>query len=143
MGAWGHDSFDNDDACDWAANFDVGDDGRPAPADLTIVESALAAVLDESEYVESNVGCEAIAACEVLARLRGKPGRQDAYSESIDRWVAATTDRPGDDLVARAVTALDRILAPASELRELWEDADGPDGDWHRAVRDLRSRLTA
>lgn len=69
MGTWGVLAFDNDDANDWAAGFD--EDTR----DLSLVENALAAVESEgSGYLEQGIACEALAACEVLARLQVKGG---------------------------------------------------------------------
>lgn len=65
MGAWDVDTFDNDTACDWA--YDLAD-----ASDLSLVQQTLEAVLQTGdEYLEMDPACEALAACEVIARLKG------------------------------------------------------------------------
>src|SRR6476469_3755285 len=96
MGAWGELAFDNDTANDWAYGLDDVDD-------LSLVESAF----DELEeigddYLDQDVACSALAACEVIARLQGNPGYENAYTENVDRWVAAHRLKPPAALVARA-----------------------------------------
>ena len=134
MGAWSEHSFGNDAACDWAADLEGADDLAP-------VEQALNAVLARSrDYLEVDEGCAGIAACEVVARLNGKWGLRDAYSESVDAWVQQHPGTPPQTLVAKALAALDRIAAPDSELRELWEESDDFVA-WQAAVTDLRGRV--
>lgn len=132
MGAWGPRAFDNDTANDWA-------DDLTDATDLSLVESAfdeLEEVADQ--YLDQDVACCALAACEVLARCRGNPGYKDAYTEKVDAWVAARPQAVSTALVKRALRAIQRILGESSELRELW---DG-DRDWLEAVEDLRQRLS-
>ena len=136
MGAWSHESFGNDTACDWAGDLQEGDDLAP-------VEAALDAVLEVGDdYLESPEACEAIAAAEVVARLQGHFGVRDAYSESLDDWVARVALVPSPELAAKARRALDRILAEPSELVELWEDGDDG-GQWRASVNELKSRIAA
>lgn len=134
MGAWGVLAFDNDDANDWAAVFT--DDTR----DLALVESALAAVEQEgTRYLDQHVACRALAACEVLARLQGRPGYTNTYTSTVDAWVAAHPMVPSPEMLSRAARVIDRITASDSELRELWDDA-GAD-EWLASVADLRHRV--
>jgi hypothetical protein len=134
MGDWGALAFDNDDANDWACGLDDVDD-------LSLVESAFAELeAAGSGYLEGGLACNALAACEVIARLRGHPGYTDAYTEKVDKWVASHRIQPPAQTINRGVAAIDRILGKDSELRELWEDAD-PE-PWRIAVADLRRRLT-
>ncbi|HLK92353.1 MAG TPA: DUF4259 domain-containing protein [Polyangia bacterium] len=133
MGAWGERAFDNDTANDWAYGLDDVDD-------LSLVESALEELeAAGDEYLDQDVACNALAACEVLARLRGSPGYQDAYTEKVDAWVASHRLIPPPALLSRATAAVDRVLADNSELRDLWEEGEG-DG-WRQSVADLRRRL--
>lgn len=134
MGAWGHLPFDNDTTNDWAYGLDEVDD-------LSLVEAAL----DELEaaggrYLDQDVACNALGACEVLARLQGRPGYTNAYTEKVDQWVAAHGIIPPPVLLARASNAIDRILGSDSELRELWEEGDEAEA-WRAAVNDLRARV--
>jgi hypothetical protein len=135
MGTWGVRAFENDTACDWAY-------GLEGTEDLTHVEAALDQVLVAGEeYLDADVACDALAACEVLARLQGRPGYTSAHTEAVDQWVAARKGRlvPTGEVLARAEGAIDRILGEDSELSELWEESDGE--EWRAAVEDLRRRL--
>lgn len=134
MGAWGTDSFDNDTACDWSYDLEEADD-------LSLVRETLARVFEEGdEYLDSDAACEALAACEVIARLKGNWGQRNAHTETVDEWVESHAITPPADLVEQAVAAIGRILTPPSELLELWEES--ADGDaWHQAVEKLRARV--
>jgi hypothetical protein len=133
MGAWGHRAFDNDTANDWAYDLREADD-------LSLVESALAELEGVGdEYLDQDVACNALAACEVLARLRGNHGYENSYTKKVDEWVKAHPLMPPSSLLARAAAAIDRILGDDSELRELWDETG--DTDWHDGVRELRQRV--
>jgi hypothetical protein len=133
MGAWGHLAFDNDTANDWAYGLDEVDD-------LSLVEAAFDEVEGVgAEYLDQDVACNALSACEVLARLLGHPGYTNAHTEKVDQWVAAHNLKPSPALLKRASAAIDRILANNSELRDLWEEDDGD--AWRKSVEDLRARM--
>lgn len=135
MGAWGELAFDNDTANDWAYELEESDD-------FALVESALTEVEElGDEYVDQDVACNALAACEVLARLRGNHGYKNAYTEKVDAWVTAHPSTPPPALLKRALSAIDRILGDESELRELWDESGGD--DWRKAMEDLRRRVGA
>jgi hypothetical protein len=132
MGAWGHLPFDNDTTNDWAYGLEDVDD-------LSLVEGAF----DELEavgtdYLDQDVACNALGACEVLARLLGRPGYTNAFTEKVDQWVTAHKLKPSPALLKRASAAIDRILADDSELRELWEESEEGDA-WRKSVDDLRA----
>ena len=132
MGAWSHEAFGNDTACDWAYGLQEVDD-------LSLVEAALAAVAPDG-YLDASEATEALAAIEVIARLRGHAGYSNAYTEVADDWVAATRLVPPEPLVQRALDVLDRIVGDESELKELWDDSDSA-ADWQASLADLRERL--
>lgn len=132
MGAWDATSFGNDTANDWA--YDLED-----YEDLAYLIQTLQSIFsDEEEYLEAPLAEEAIAAAEVIAWLRGHPCPVNAYTEKIAAWVAAHPIPPPSEVVQLALSALDRIEGPESELAELWED----DPDWTAAIANLRTRLT-
>lgn len=134
MGTWGTGIFDNDVACDWASTFGEADD-------LTLVRDALEAVLEiGDEYLDADIATEALAACEVLARLNGKWGTRDAYSEPIDAWIKAHPIPPPAELRALATQTIDRVLRAPSELTELWAETD-QNTEWLATVADLRARV--
>ena len=134
MGAWAHDTFDNDTACDWAY-------GLEKAKGLSLVAQTFAKVLDTGEdYLDSDVACEGLAACEVVARLKGNWGVRNPYTKTVDNWVSANPIPVSSDMVDQAVAVIDRVLTSPSELLELWEEGEEP-GEWHKAVSDLRSRV--
>ena len=81
MGAWGKGTFDNDIALDWAGCLNDRED-------LTLIRETIAQVLSiGSGYLELELACEALAACEVVAWLRGNWGKRDGYTEGVEAWV--------------------------------------------------------
>jgi hypothetical protein len=134
MGAWAADTFGNDAACDWTYGLEKADD-------LSLVRQAFDAVVAVADdYLDSDTACEGLAACEVIARLKGNWGIRNPYSETVDNWVEAHKIKPPEDLVQAALAVVDRILAPPSELPELWE---GGASEWRAAVEELRNRVRA
>ena len=131
MGAWGPSAFENDSACDWAHWLE-------GLTDLSLVETALAAIDLVEGATDVDLACEALAACEVIARLLGNAGTRDAYTKPIDDWVEAHPQRVPAALLATALEVLDAIEGSGSELAELW---DG-DESWTEAMDELRQRLT-
>lgn len=132
MGAWGSGTFENDTANDWVYELERVDD-------LSAVRAAFADVLDAGDdYLDSDPASMALAACEVIARLRGKGGPSGPWTESVDGWVRGHPQPVPDELVRQAEAVIDRVLGPDSELADLWDES-GPD-EWRAAVADLRSR---
>ncbi len=131
MGAWANDPFGNDTALDWVYGLEDAED-------LSLIEATIQTVLDAGdEYLEAPAGDEAIAAADVIARLKGRFYARSSYTESVDRWVAAHPIKPSPELVSKALKALDRILTEPSELLELWEGND----DWRQQIAALKERL--
>ncbi len=134
MGAWGADTFQNDMASDW--NY-----GLDSESDLAYVRQTLESVRSiGSEYLDSDFSCAALAACEVIARLKGNWGLRDAHSKSLDEWVQKNPQTPPNDLIQLALEVIDRVTTPPSELQELWLESDEGDA-WLASVRSLRGRV--
>lgn len=135
MGTWAAHTFGNDTACDWTYGLEEVDD-------LSLVRQAIAAVLEaEDDSLDAYLAREGLAACEVIARLKGNWGLRNAYSESLDQWVETHKINPSEDLVQSALAVIDRVLGQSSELRELWEEDDA--SEWRLAVDNLRERVGA
>ncbi|GGD47396.1 DUF4259 domain-containing protein [Pseudoxanthomonas indica] len=135
MGAWGPGSFENDDAADFLA--DVTDSG-----DLALLREVIDNVLTSTEFVEAPDACQAIVAAEVIAAALGRPTAAALRQDHLTKWVARI--RPGIEpaLAQRAHNALARILAPNSELLELWEETDEL-AEWQASVKELMQQLQA
>jgi Domain of unknown function (DUF4259) len=134
MGTWSCEPFGNDAAGDWAFGLDEA-------KDLSYIEAALDAVLeqDKDDELESTDAEEAIAACEVLAKLLGKGTQSDGYTQGVDAWVASLKLKPDSALLKKAQKALKRVTGKNSELRELWEE-EGAD-DWKESIKAMRAAL--
>ncbi len=134
MGAWSHESFGNDDACDWASELESAND-------LEFIASTLDAVLATgNDYLEAPVASQAVAAAEAVARLQGHFGTRDSYSQSVDEWVAKVRLAPPQALARKAHEVLDRILEEPSELLDLWQEG-GDGAAWIDAIKSLRARI--
>jgi len=128
MGAWDVGSFDNDDAEDWAAEFEE------APSMSSVLESLERAIA--SRYVEAPEGSIAIAAAEVVAAIAGSPSA--SLPQGIAAWAASQEAEPEHLALARKAVA--RVATgKSSELRELWEEST-PE-EWQAAIADLEERL--
>lgn len=137
MGAWGYGVFDNDTACDWTYELE-------SCRDLSVVDGALEKILSRGpELVDSSDAKEALAAAEVIARLRGHWGVSNSYTETADTWVKRMSRLgPAEELAKKAVLAIDRILAEPSEILEAWSDSRLLE-KWRDGILELRARLEA
>lgn len=133
MGAWAYGSFDNDDAADFLT--DVTGHG-----DLSLIREVFDNMLTSTEYVEAPDASQAIAAAEILAAALGRPTPAALREDELGQWISRIRPAVEPELVDRARDALTRILAPQSELRELWEDT-AEFQDWQAAVKELLQQL--
>jgi hypothetical protein len=134
MGAWGPGVFENDTACDFASAVA---DGGGIPALALALDRVLSS---EGDYLEAPDAAEGLAAAEIIARLRGSPGKETAYTASIDAWIKGLQTTASDELIEKAKRSIVRILTEPSELLELWAASDDFDG-WKCSVEDLSKRL--
>jgi spore cortex formation protein SpoVR/YcgB (stage V sporulation) len=134
LGAWGTGVFDNDTACDFA--FTVREGGGIDI--LTEVIDRVSSI--GNDYVETRDAEECLAAADIIARLRGSPGEQTAYTAEIDSWIANSKVTISDELVEKAKRSVARILVEPSELLELWGESREFD-DWKRRVEEVIRRL--
>jgi hypothetical protein len=133
VGAWGYLAFDNDTTNDWASGLERVNDLSLVTATLTELENV------GDDYLEEDIACDALGACEVIARLSGNPGYTNACTEKVDLWVVNHQLKPSSELIQKAVAAIDRILGENSELCEEWEGNEA----WIGAMQDLRARIQA
>jgi hypothetical protein len=132
MGAWGADSFENDDAADWVADF------CEAP-DQVVIVNALSAIAgaDSDEYLEAADCSVGIATAEVDAALKQEPNPN--LPEDTRSCLSKLNFNADRNLVALALKAIERIKTN-SELKELWDESETPD-EWYQALSSLEGRL--
>ena len=134
MGAWGLGVFENDDASDWVYELEQS-------SDLAVVEQALSDVAGTSGDDEPDApdSAAALAAAEVVALLRGRPG--DGVPDDVTKWVATVRPKAEPDLAGLAAAAVRRVLA-GSELKDLWDEAGTEQSEeWEAQLEDLLTRL--
>ncbi|GAB3355676.1 DUF4259 domain-containing protein [Lysobacter tyrosinilyticus] len=136
MGTWSHEPFGNDTANDWVY-------GLEERSDFSLVAEAIQNVLDNgTEYLDSDLAVEAVAAIEVLAKALGRGTQADVYTEKVDAWLNSVSIAPSPDLLSKAQATLARIMGPDSELRELWEESDDFES-WESSIKTLQSAIAA
>ena len=132
MGAWGTGSFQNDPARDWFSAVEE------AVEPGTVIAAALDDALAEADHLELDPASTAIAGAELLASCAGQPA--DDLPDQVRRWVAGNGHDPHAAEIEQAVHAVQRVRDD-SELRESWEEEQGPENSWLPAVDDLLARL--
>ncbi|MGW6443861.1 DUF4259 domain-containing protein [Lentzea sp. NPDC055074] len=131
MGTWDIGHFDNDTAADFSGALD---DALETERE-TLVRSALTETIESDEYLDSYEACKALASAALIAaQLPGGTPITTSYAPKKPLPVFSPDLRP------LAVQALDRVVAPESELLELWDETEyGP--QWKQSVADLRAVL--
>jgi hypothetical protein len=130
MGAWGEGTLENDAALDWLGDLTE----HPQIQTITI---ALSEAANETDYLDADLGSEALVAAELVAYALGHAPK--APDERLTA-LAAELDglRDYQDLATQAVTV---VADPErSELFDLWTE-DGPNEDWDLVLADLLARL--
>jgi hypothetical protein len=120
MGTWAAGPFDNDMAADWCGDLDEA----AAPEREGLVREALEAAVDEDEYLDSSVACEAVAAAAVVASQRPGGAKLVQSSYAPDFLEQGESLPLPADLIGLARRALERVLGADSEWRELWDEGD-------------------
>lgn len=134
MGAWGADSFENDDASDWLADFCNSPDGE-----LTSTALSTVAEMSATDYLEAPECSVGIAAAEVVASQKGAANPN--LNDEAKKCLANLESKVDPGLVSLALKALERIKTN-SELKELWDESENP-AEWYQAVGNLEARLMA
>lgn len=133
MGAWGHEIFDNDVACDWLDSLVMRDD-------LSWIEATLEQIIQTAGFFDADQASAALAACEALAHLRGRPGLHEASLDELKRWADQHRHLDTDYLVPMANQALARISSADCELKLLWQEGDQSE-KWVATVEDVGRRI--
>jgi len=130
MGAWGEGVLENDTALDWLGELEE----QPQIQTITI---ALSEAANETDYLDADLGCEALVAAELVAYALGR-----TPSEPQERLTTLAAELDGlrehASLAAQAVAVV--ADAERSELTDLWTE-DGPNADWDKVLTDLAARL--
>lgn len=109
-------------------------------SDLTLIASTLGR-LEGQEVIRLDQGviCEAIAACEVVARLNGNRQESNEFTDLVDHWIARRSIAASSGLTARARAVLARLLDLEPDLSSLSQSISS--ADWRVALISLDNRL--
>ena len=129
--AWASGLFDNDEAMDF-----VGDLAE-APEWRTVVQM-LDHVTKTAGYLEAPEGEIAVAAAAIVAASVGDV----TILPDSHRDLKAALGKAPEGAVALARSALARVVGPASELDELWQEGEDHDA-WLTQIAALQTTLSA
>jgi hypothetical protein len=129
-GAWGPGTFDNDDALDW---MHLCTESKGSAVIAATLHTAM-----QPGVLEAPEGAAAIAAAEVVAAAKGKPG--GTLPEELRHWLSRQPQQEIATLAPVAKRVLTKVMDPdMSELAQL--SSVSPDRQWAQAVAELEARL--
>lgn len=137
MGAWSHEPFGNDTACDWAYELEESEG-------YAVIEDAFNQIIEMSteEYIDADIGCVAHAAAEVLAKSFGRGVEEEDTPEAVEKWLEQNKNKTNPALIPKAIRALKLLTSESSELNELWQDSDYYT-EWTSNIDELKEILSS
>ncbi|PXA82631.1 hypothetical protein DMC25_19720 [Caulobacter sp. D4A] len=129
--AWDNGPFENDEAADFIADLAEAPDWRAVVLILDHVTKA-------AGYLEAPEAEMAVAAAAVVAAALSEAALLPADHQGLKAELGA----PPEGAARLAKAALARVVGPASELDELWQEGDGHDG-WLTHIAGLQAILSA
>lgn len=134
MGIWGTRILENDPAGDLAVKLEKEGVGLAIGA----LGKIHFLIYENVDFYDAQ---EALAACEVIARLHGNFGESYGHTVDVNRWLMQNQDiEITDELRKLAVDAIDRIITEPSELLNSWYKDDDKEA-WLAHVNELRRRI--
>lgn len=137
MGAWSHEPFGNDTACDWAYELEESEG-------YAVIEDAFNQIIEMSteEYIDADIGCVAHAAAEVLAKSFGRGVEEGDIPEAVEKWLEQNKNKTNPALIPKAIRALKLLTSESSELNELWQESDYYT-EWTSSIDELKEILSS
>lgn len=131
MGAWGVNTFENDDSLDWIGDFCDESNEEALNDAFTFVNEI------GDNYLEAIEASSALAAAEIVAALKHSPSPD--LPEDVKECVNNLNLKPSDKLISDSLRAIERVKSD-SELKELWEESERF-SEWNKVVDNLINRL--
>ncbi len=135
MGAWGSGILEDDTALDFL------DELREANGPFERMRRALEDAAG-AEFLDYDAGQAALVSAAVVDTALGGGSLADD-AEEVRAWLAALGAADARPLRPLAARALGRVLAPGSELHELWSENEEEFPRWKGAIEAIAARLTA
>lgn len=135
MGAWGSEVYGNDDALELVDEV-IGGGG------VERLRAAFAHVLKTGDdYLEAPEAAQAVAAADIVSRLRGRNVPADTGVPELQEWLEGVDFFAAPAVVEEAGRALERVVKAPSELVELWTERGELDAAWANQVWRIAGRL--
>lgn len=135
MGAWGSGIYENDEAVELVDEVVSG-------GGVESLDEALRRVLEtEEDYLEAPEAAQALAAADMISRLRGRNVPADTGVDHLAEWLDDVDFFVGAATLKQARAAIGRVLRKPSELMELWSESGSLDETWMANVSLLLRRL--
>ena len=96
----------------------------------------------DAPFISTDLIFEALAACETLARLCGRPGEHTEYTEPVDRWIRSLDPRrarPDAEVLGAAAQTVQQLRGTTGAHAIGWLDPRL----WDHKLADLQTRLAA
>jgi hypothetical protein len=135
VGAWGIGIFEDDSALDFLTELTEAQDP------LGVMNAAFVSA-SGAKYLEYEPGHRVLVSAAVLgAVLNGTHYGSDLAE--LDDWVQRNRGLNLASLKVPAVTAVRRVLAEGSELKELWAENEKDYPTWRAGVEALAARIAS
>ena len=132
MGTLGVQTFENDDASEWALDLEVTKDASLLKLSLNPGESA-------GGVLEAADGVLVLCAAEVVAGIARSPRK--GIPENVLAWIAAHRGLSVTALVPLAIAGVERVLSDKSKLNKLWAEHKADYPMWKEDVLGLLAAL--
>ncbi len=136
MGAWGVQSFENDDAVDWLSDL-----RRSTGMQAILSAVAVVAELETDSYLEVPEASVAVAAAEVVAALLGRPTSN--LPPDVTAWVDENRQVGAPEGLRDSAQRAVARAQLSSELRDLWDESDDGGAASQQLLSDLMARLSS
>lgn len=130
MGAWGLDSFENDQAQDWLYDLLQTDD-------LSLLEECLN-IQNLNDGLDECIGTDLIAACEIISALLKKPAKN--LPDDARTWVENHNALDVSHLKEKSINCLKAVTLDDSGLNQLWQETESYN-DWLEKVEAIKDRI--
>lgn len=130
MGASETGNFANEDASDWV--YELEESSGP-----DVLKEAFKAITGNG-YPDTPDCCIALAAAEVVAAAKGKPGPD--LPDDVRKWLDDQDNLENIKALSKSAISAVNKVSTKSELRDSWEESDSWH-EWQQVVEDLRRRL--
>ena len=131
MGAWGHKTFENDDAFDFMADIEDS-------TDFSLIQETIERIIEEDAYLEASDCSMALTAIEIVGAV--KKNDSTRFPEEY-KGIIQNLEKPSKTVIEQSILCIDKILEE-SELKELWKENEELFSEWLKNINELKVLLS-